>query len=296
MNPVRVQSRLDDPERAAVRALARAAEDVDGVAPLGEHTLIGLERSGRTHLIAGDLDGYAQRDGDGAELVVHPDRRRRGVGTALLDALRADREVQVWAHGTVPGAVALAERVGATPTRRLLLMGTTLPDELAQPALPAGLSLRAFLPGLDDEEWLTVNARAFVALPDQGGWTRADLADRMAQGWFDPDGFLLAVDEAGRIRGFHWTKATQEPRPGGGHEHVGEVYVVGVDPGARGGGLGRALTVAGLHHLAASGIRRVTLFVDAANAAALPMYASLGFAVERTDTLYHVPGKKSSAS
>ncbi|MEO6822216.1 MAG: mycothiol synthase, partial [Candidatus Nanopelagicales bacterium] len=162
--------------------------------------------------------------------------------------------------------------------------------------LPSGFALRSFLPGLDDEEWLGVNARAFSDLPDQGGWTMSDLHQRMAAPWFDPAGFLLATtasdppSQGERIAGFHWTKIHDRIRStaSGAHEHdrLGEVYVVGIDPSAQGRGLGRALTLAGLHHLLATGLQTVMLYVDDANVAAVGLYRALGFATWQTDVEY----------
>ena len=158
-------------------------------------------------------------------------------------------------------------------------------------------------PGLDDEEWVALNAAAFVDLPDQGGWTIDDLHVRMREPWFDPEGFLVAVQpgpDGERMIGFHWTKVHgadahhhghvhahahdgQEVHEHAhdeahhGHEPIGEVYVVGVDPAHRGRGLGRALTLAGLQHLRARGLPDAMLYVDAENGAAIALYTSLGF-------------------
>ena len=96
---------LDDTEIAAVRELARAAADADGVAPLSDHVLRHLGRGGTeaAHLLARDgarVIGVAHLDrddpdaGDGpgvvrgsGELTVHPQDRRAGLGTAMVREL-----------------------------------------------------------------------------------------------------------------------------------------------------------------------------------------------------------------
>ena len=62
------------------------------------------------------------------------------------------------------------------------------------------------------------------------------------------------------------------------------MYVVGVVPHAQGGGLGRLLTLTGLHHLAARGLDEVILYVEADNAPAVAVYGRLGFTHAAADT------------
>jgi mycothiol synthase len=302
-----------------VLSLAEAAQAADGVAPLSEDVLLQV-RHGSGHLArdllltAGDsIAGYAHLDGPDAdtqagdtqpgdtqpgdtqagdmsgELVVHPAHRRRGYGTALISALAAAAEghgIRLWAHGDLAAAAALARSAGFTRFRALWQMRMSLGDgALPTPVLPAGVSVRTFRPGEDEESWLEVNRRAFAHHPEQGSWTREDLELREAEPWFDPSGFFLA-ERDGRVIGFHWTKV----HPAGGEgSPIGEVYVVGVDPGQQGGGLGRALTLTGLDHLRHLGLTQVMLYVDESNTAAVTMYTSLGFSRWSTDVMYRRP-------
>jgi mycothiol synthase len=297
---------------AQVLELASAATRVDGVAPLSEDVLLQVRHGSGPHardLVLtpedGSLAGYAHldapatgaQDGDASgELVVHPAWRRRGLGAALASALLGQpaghgtaggHGVRLWAHGELPGAVGLAKSAGFIRFRALLRLRMPLSLVPAgQPPLPAGVSVRTFRPGADEEAWLAVNSRAFAHHPEQGSWTMADLRLRESEAWFDPAGFFLA-ERDGRLAGFHWTKV--HPDGGAGGAPIGEVYVVGVDPGQQGGGLGRALTLVGLVHLRRLGLAEVMLYVDESNTAAVRMYTALGFTLWSTDAMYRHP-------
>lgn len=286
-------SRLDDSDRQQLAELVSLATDRDGVAPLSEHALLHLrgDAGARAHHVLARLDadlvGVAHVDLDegggpaSAELVVHPDRRRRGVGTVLLRHLEQDRTaLHVWAHGNVPAAQGFAARHGYSVVRELWQMSRSLGTPLPETPLPPGFALRAFRPGEDDATWLAVNGAAFAHHPEQGAWTGDDLAQRKAEPWFDPDGFLLLVDDSsGEVAGFHWTKVHAD-------EGVGEVYVVGVHPDYQGRGLARPLTMAGLTLLRDRALPRVILYVDADNGAAVRTYSGLGFERSALDVQY----------
>lgn len=277
---------LSPGEVAEVLELASVAESADGVFPLDEHTVLAVRApapAGAVHLSVvtdGTLAGYAQVDvaAASAELVVYPALRRRGLGRALLDAAVNVGATRFWAHGDHPAAAALATRAGLTRDRVLWQFRRPLTEPIPDLPLPDGFTLRAFRPGADNAAWLEINSRAFASHPEQGRWTAADLAARLAEPWFDPAGFLLAVDAGGRLAGFHWTKV----HPGG----LGEVYVLGVDPAAHRGGLGKALAVAGLRHLAGLGLGTVLLYVDGSNPGAVALYERLGFTIYATDVMY----------
>lgn len=169
--------------------------------------------------------------------------------------------------------------LGLTLFRELRQMRRPLTNlELPEPVLPAGVRIRTFVPGQDDEAWLAVNAAAFAHHPEQGSLTQRDLDDRKAESWFDPAGFFLAF-RGDELVGFHWTKVHAQ-------ERLGEVYVVGVAPAGQGGGLGKALTATGLRHLAAAGLPTAMLYVDADNKAAVSVYERLGFTTYETDLMY----------
>jgi mycothiol synthase len=326
-----------------VLSLAAAAAQTDGVGPLSEqvrlHLRYGGDPAARNLLLrlGPDLAGYAHlgfadpAEGRSGELVIHPAYRRRGLGLALSRAVLAEEgalPVRIWAHGDLPAAARLAAATGFRRVRSLWQMRRSLRDAVDEPRLPPGVSLRTFVPGQDEADWILLNARAFAGHPEQGKWTRADLEHREAAPWFDPDGFFLA-ERDGHLAGFHWTKIhkpeaaqpdaghAETGQPGGGQpetgqsrtgqpgtgqpgtgqpgtgptgEPVGEVYVVGVDPAEQGTGLGRALTLAGLRYLQKRNMPAVMLYVDGENAAAIRLYSSLGFAHTATDVMYaHTP-------
>jgi mycothiol synthase len=187
-------------------------------------------------------------------------------------------DTRVWSHasgaaGDAASAFAAARRL--VPVRSLHVMGRSHADGPDWPAavVPDRYAVRRFEPGRDEDAWLALNAAAFAHHPEQGSLTRADLDQRTAEPWWDPDGLILVVEAADqdRLVASHWTKV--DPPDG----EVGEVYVVAVSPAHQGEGLGRAVTVLGLDHLRSLGLASVVLYVDDENTAAVRTYRGLGF-------------------
>jgi mycothiol synthase len=338
---VEIRERLADDEVPAVLSVVEAATEADGVRPLNEHVMLHLRYGGdpgaRAVLIYDDarLTGFAHLDptdpveGPSGELVIHPEFRGRGLGRRLLEAILADSggRLRLWAHGDHPAAGRLAAALGLARVRSLWQMRRSLFAPLPTATMPDGVRLRTFVPGQDEVAWVTLNALAFAAHPEQGTWTLDDLKRREQEPWFDPDGFFLAIraDAPAMAGGTPDgsggdTPAVPEDTPadsgsspaipgdaqfrgreslagfhwtkvhghgGHGHEPIGEVYVVGVHPAEQGTGLGRALTLAGLTHLRARGLAQVMLYVDESNTAAIRLYESLGFTHWDTDVMYH---------
>ena len=289
-------------ERAqAVRDLIGRADAVDGTAPVSEQVIHSLTRdSDARHLVevADDVVvGYANlvpghdEHPAMAEVVVDPGHRGRGLGGELVEAaLTAGGDgARVWAHGDLPAARAVAHRLGLTGVRELLQLRRPL-DVPALPAVevPDSIVLRTYRGPSDDAELLRVNAAAFAWHPEQGRWTEVDVEERRAEAWFDPEGLFLAFDaaEPDVLLGFHWTKVHPASET---DDALGEVYVVAIDPSAQGRGLGRLLTLAGLHHLRDRGLRTVLLYVEGDNTAALNTYGKLGFERFHVDVAYARP-------
>lgn len=300
-----------DPSRelfAQVEDLLTDAAGADGVPPLNEAGVLALKhphRGGVQHLVAavgGDAVGYAQLASDGTgQLVVAPAHRRRGVGRRLVAALlegaaRQGQELRVWALGNTPAAAGLAARTGLVAARVLLVMRRPLAD-LPAPVVPAGVVVTTFRPGSDEDAWLHVNARAFAHHPEQGAIDHEDLAERMAEPWFDAAGFFLARsaddDRPGApVLGFHWTKQHDAL----GEPGLGEVYVLGVDPDAQGRGLAKALLLTGLAHLRDAGDETVELYVEADQVGPVGLYTAYGFTEHSRDVMYAGPGPEGAVA
>ena len=291
MTPIGWRAGLSDDDQRAIRGLVAAATAVDGVAPVGDQVLRELPHDRTRHLLAidgEDVVGYLNLAGNDApamaELVVHPEARRRGIGSAMARTGLSEGGdgARIWAHGNLEPARATAAALGLVVVRELLQMRRPL-TALPPMTVPDGVRITTYSGPDDDVELLRVNNAAFAWHPEQGGWTSADIAERRGERWFDPDGLFMAVDEqTGKLLGFHWTKVHAGD--------LGEVYVLAVDPDAQGRGLGAALTLAGLHHLAerlsGSSQPKVMLYVEANNSAAVKTYEGLGFDVFSVDAAY----------
>lgn len=268
----------DEQTAAAVHALLDDLERDDGAPPLSDRARTRLRSATVSHLVVreeGRITGYGQLDGTELELSA-------GTGDAastILDEVGAP--ILVWSHGIGSRLVDVFERRGFVRKRELLQLrrpgDVPLTDD---PPLAAGITVRNFVPGHDEDAWLAVNAAAFAHHPEQGRLSRADLDAREAESWFDPAGFLLA-ERGGELLGFHWTKVHPEG--------AGEVYVLGISPAAQGLGLGRALLVRGLRHLLAVEPAYVLLYVEADNVGAVRLYERAMFTRHDVDVQWRTP-------
>jgi mycothiol synthase len=301
---------IDADRRTALTALLQRADEAADHPPLPEpqyHAVAGepgadSETDDGVLVLAdhgGALAGFAlvtpAKDGTRTiHLVVDP-AESADPGGALAEELvdaavaLAERDgagaLHLWAMQAGRADDDLARRHGFAPERDVVQMRVPLPlpDDVLRTTRP--VLTRPFAPGQDDDAWLRVNNRAFASHPEQGSWNKAQLHERLAAAWVDLAGFLVADDPDGDgLIGFCWTKIHWNRTPA-----LGEIYVIGVDPAHHGGGLGRALTVAGLTSMSDRGVSVGMLYADATNEAAVALYGRIGFTVDHVDRSYRRP-------
>jgi len=289
--------------RAAIESLDAASRAATGHEALGEAVWIDLDEpqpdsagffayeddraAGYVHVARADT---AAADQWSVGLAIDPTIDEAAtVMTALLGAAaahvasRGGGTVVLWRFAPTDDDDTVLQDAGFAIARELFQMRVGLPIDEA-PTWPPGVHVRTFEPGRDDAEWIAVNNRAFAGHVEQGAWTETTLKRRMAEPWFDPSLFLLALDDDG-IAGFNWCKVhaptTTDPA-------LGEIFVIGVDPRVveTGKRVGRPLALAGLAAMSDRGITTGMLYCATDNDRALRLYRSLGFAVYRVDRAY----------
>ncbi len=292
MHLVEVSTYPAAPDADEVVAFIDRVTAVTGERPLSDHLWLDLRRGGSAGFVAVRIAddtatvAYAQisaaNDESALEVAVAPGGSAtplaRDAAETAIDhfAAAGGGALTVWVDDDPVGAAIadVSTERGLELRRTLHEMRVTLPLEQH-----ATVVTRPFRPGADDAAWLAVNNRAFAAHGEQGGWTLDTLALRLAEPWFDADGFRVhEVD--GRLAAFCWTKIHGLDQPVS--ERHGEIYVIAVDPDFHGRGLGRQLTLAGLDAITDRGLTTANLYVDGDNEAALTLYRSLGFTVHRT--------------
>ena len=219
-------------------------------------------------------------------VVVSPDRRRAGIGSALVElavAMERDRgRPNVILGRDRDDVVARSFLEAAKFAPHSILWDLELPTAAAVPAPVWRVDVRArpFEAPADVESWVAMFNAAFAdhATPLQldASFITADLADPNLD---DADTLLLEERASGRLVGF---AATAPERHDGTVAPAGEIWTIGVLPEWQGRGLGRQLLRWSVERLRGIGVRDITLSVNGRNEHALRLYEDEGFVRTRT--------------
>jgi mycothiol synthase len=232
---------------------------------------------------------------------VHPDWRRRGVGTAILrrneahlGQLAAEHETDrprvyaAFAPERRPGAVALVERNGYQPVRYFFDMVRPNLDDIAVPQLPEKIEIRPVVGRAQMRQLFDADVEAF-----RDHWGGFDATDESFEQWvsdpdYDPALFVVAWEGdqiAGAVTNVIQAKENQELG-----RRRGLLDSVFVRRPWRGRGLGSALVGLSLRLLRDHGMESAWLGVDADNPmGALRLYQKAGFEVDVRSTGYRKP-------
>lgn len=231
---------------------------------------------------------------------VHPDVRRRRLGTTLLEwslartrerasiedpgtnvAVQGEAEEQETAHR------ALLDLFGFAPVRHFFLMRRPTLDDVPGVPLPDGLELR---PVTVDQRRQVLEAE-FEAFEDHWGTrerTEDSFATTLRRAELDTDLWVVAWD-GDRIAGVveNWIWAEENVELG---VKRGWLERISVPRPWRRRGLARAITAESLRRLRAAGMDEGMLGVDSENAnGALGLYEGLGFEVYSRAAAYRRP-------
>jgi ribosomal protein S18 acetylase RimI-like enzyme len=231
---------------------------------------------------------------------VHPDHRRRGIGTELLDRqLARAEEVAAGLDAAWPTVLELEAVDGQPDLHRMLAargfeatgrllevarpLGAKAPPVLDAP-VPDGLELREWTTALDEPTRLAHN-EAFqgqkVGEPHTSELWRQWLTEHRS---FCPELSRVVVED-GRVVAY--VLAATYPADWERGDRELWLTTLGTRPSHRGRGIGRAAVTAVLAAAGAHRFERVILGVDADNpTGAVALYRSLGFVDVRATTTY----------
>jgi mycothiol synthase len=261
-------------------------------------------------LVGGEVVGFGQRqwrdnhDGEHREYkvegCVHPDWRRRGIGSALLEHSEQLTRVLAAAHDstrprvfgsgsgeTQAGDVALLSRHGYSEVRWFFDMTRPNLDDIPNVPLPAGLQLRDVTPDTIYPVWRAV----IEAFRDH--WGGGDDSDEALKRYtdspnHDPSLWLIAYD-GDEVAGGVINGIEKEENEALGLQR-GWLHSVFTRRAWRKRGLASALVMRSLALLRDRGMTSAVLGVDADNpTGALGLYERAGFEVSYRQTAWRKP-------
>ncbi len=215
------------------------------------------------------------------ELVVHPDHRRRGIGTLLVEAgLTYARTHNQPALTLAPppgnaGAEAFATRLGFAYDSSLWQLRLPPGFDVDRPVFPPAVVARPFTSDVDIARYVGMINSAFVDHPSPILVTMDVVTMAHSRLEFVPENICLlsAVADLDTPIGFCRTRVDVDDTG----RRIGEISLIGILSAWRGQGLGRELLKWGVHRLRELDVDDLTLHVEAKNEQALGLYERTGF-------------------
>jgi mycothiol synthase len=250
-------------------------------APDGSHSLIA---SGMLSVVPGA--GSAE-----ANILVHPDWRRCGVGAALLSKIieRArqldDDAIQIYANTKHPAAPPFLQKHG------FLALGAytelRLPEGVHLPPViwPYGYTMRPYAEVLDLSILTQAMNLCYILL-----WGHHEVSENEMASWlpnFNRQGLFLVFSEKGRVVGISRVEPSPERTQKNGVP-TGYIDAPGIVPQHRRLDLYRALVLTGIHWLYNQGQSLVEMESWGDKREVLKMYRELGFKDLRQLVCYQI--------
>lgn len=205
--------------------------------------------------------------------MVAPDARRRGIGSALLDAgVPLCRE-----RGDRPPLL-VVPRQSIAGKRLALRRGGTLDHSEHHLVLSGQPTSGPHRPQISLRPATVADVPVVLSLLERGfGWSGPDdLGNRLER--------TALVELHGAIVGTLFLERSDND-----DEEAASIFGFVVEPSWRGRGIGRAALRQACEQLRADGARRISLDVDVANDRALGLYASIGFTPVTTEDYFALP-------
>jgi mycothiol synthase len=219
---------------------------------------------------------------------VHPEHRRRGLATKLLNnatnrakALRTSvAHVNIREDNVV--ARRLLSRLGFSLVRRFLELRLDIGYVGGLDIDPAAIGC-SYLQPSEEDKLTQLQNRAFAGTWGYNPNTVEEITFRINSSTCSRKDIVL-IYEGDKAIGYCWTGISCEE--GIPSIRKGRILMLGVDPDYRGKGLGKKLVLTGLARLESKDLRVAELTVDSENKAACALYQSLGFEVQANTFWY----------
>jgi len=212
---------------------------------------------------------------------VHPEHRRRGLATKLLNySMRRAKELGARVvHVNIMEDNAVTKRVlsrlGFSLVRRFLELRLDMAKVSEQDIEQAALECRHLQAG-EEVKLTRIQNRAFAGTWGYNPNTVDEVTYFINSSSYSPEDVVLTCD-GDKVVGYCWIGIACEG--GATSERRGRIFMLGVDPDYRGKEIGKRVLLAGLARLKSKSLQVAELTVDSENKAACALYKSIGFKV-----------------